>query len=210
MTITIILLNIYYIGITIALLVRDILWLRTVMIFAGISIITYGIVENNNVIIMWNSLFLTINIIQIIRLELERRHIHIAEDIIDIYKDVFFDMTKYEFRFFWKHGSIQEVEDDLICKEGVRQNKLYLILSGKVRIERSNKFVGYLGRGSFIADMAFLTKGPATADVIAYGKVKYITWHRAEIENMKKVYPDILNKLQLEIGKDLIHKLQNK
>ena len=204
----IVLLNLYYIGVTIALLVRDILWLRTVMICAGSCLITYGIITNNSVVISWNFLFLSINLVQVIRLLIERKPIKINDEIIDLYTDIFSEMKKYEFLYFWKHGLIHDVDNDIICKEGELQKDLSLIISGKVLIKKDENVITELGRGRFIAEMGYITSHPASANVIAEGKVKYISWNKNSIDKMSKVYPDLKNKLQIIIGKDLIHKLK--
>ena len=200
-------LNLYYFGVTIALLIRDILWLRIVLIIAGGSLVTYGFMSENHVVIAWNCLFLTINTVQVIRLIIERKPVHISDDIMDLYIDVFVEMTKKEFIYFFKRGERQEITDEFIVKEGKVQNRLSLVMEGSVIITRDDHEVATLGRGRFIAEMGFITRKPATADAKADGMVAYISWSRETIDKMKRVYPELGNKLQVILAKDLIHKL---
>ena len=51
-----------------ALLVRDILWLRAILIAAQISLFSYALLSANQSAAFWNGLFVLINTVQVIRL----------------------------------------------------------------------------------------------------------------------------------------------
>ena len=70
-----------------ALLVRDILWLRSILIAAQTSLFSYGMAISNYAVAFWNGLFVLINIIQVARLVRERRPIDLPTDLIDIYEN---------------------------------------------------------------------------------------------------------------------------
>ena len=204
-----ILLNSYYVGLAVALLIKDILWLRTVMIIAGICVITYGILSSNNVIVGWNSLFATINIFQVIRILIENKGVKIDENVLDIYNNVFSDMAKREFVRFWKQGQILSANSgDIICKDGVIQEDIFFIINGKVTVRKNEKKIAELSRGHFVAEMGFLTGKPASADVIAGENLRYIMWSYKKLKRFNEINPDFLSKLQLIISKDLTQKLK--
>ena len=204
-----ILLNSYYVGLAVALLIKDILCLRTVMIIAGICVITYGILSSNNVIVGWNSLFATINIFQVIRILIENKGVKIDENVLDIYNNVFSDMAKKEFLRFWKQGQILSANSgDIICKDGVIQEDIFFIINGKVTVQKNEKKIAELSRGHFVAEMGFLTGKPASADVIAGENLRYIMWSYKKLKHLNEINPDFLSKLQLIISKDLTQKLR--
>ena len=207
--INIILLNSYYIGLAVALLIKDILWLRSVMIIAGLCVITYGILISNNVVVGWNSLFATINIVQVIRILIENKGVKIDENVLDIYNDFFSDMVKKEFLRFWKQGQILSSNSgDIICKNGVIQEDIFFIINGKVTVQKNEKNIAELSRGHFFAEMGFLTGKPASADVIAGDNLRYIMWSYKKLNRLNEINPDFLNKLQFIISKDLTKKLK--
>jgi len=71
-----ILLNIYYLGVAIAFLVKDILTLRIIMIIAGLCMIGHGFLSDNKIVIFWLSLFTIINSVQeFFLLDLSRHNI---------------------------------------------------------------------------------------------------------------------------------------
>ncbi len=208
MNTAIILLNVYYSGVAIALLVHDILWLRLIMIFAQGSLITYGLFIENTVIIAWNSAFVSINVVQSIRLFIERRPVAVDPEIRDIYKNIFNDMSEKEFNYFWKHGSYMNFTDRIICSTGSIQNNLLLLLTGVAMVKKEGREIANLVRGNFIGEMGFITDSPASADVFAEGEVTCICWERSVFYSIMKAHPDIINKLQKIISLDLINKLQ--
>jgi len=205
-----VLLNLYYAGVAAAFLVREIFWLRIVMIFAASCVISYGIITSNYTVVIWNSIFLAINTVWVIRLYIERRPIPLSDDLEELYNIIFTEMSKQEFLHLWKQGTIKSAQNVLLCKKGELYDKVSCIVSGKVIVKKNNAIFKELGRGKFFAEMSFLTREPASADVFAEDEVTYITWSRKVVENMKKVYPELPQKLQLIISKDLVFKLQSR
>ncbi|MCK4338877.1 MAG: cyclic nucleotide-binding domain-containing protein, partial [Candidatus Cloacimonetes bacterium] len=176
---------------------------------AGICVITYGILINNNVVVGWNSLFATINIVQVMRILIENKGVKIDENVLDIYNNVFLDMAKKEFVRFWKQGQILSANSgDIICKDGIIQDDIFFIINGKVTVRKNEKKIAELSRGHFIAEMGFLTGKPASADVIAGENLRYIMWSYKKLKRFNEINPDFLSKLQLIISKDLTQKLK--
>ena len=202
------LVNLGYILMLLALLVRDILWLRSILMSAQIILFSYGLVSENYSVAFWNILFFAINGFQVSRLIRERRPIELPSEITDIYENIFFSMRRREYLNLWHMGSINSVENEQFIKKGRKQKKLYLILSGKVRVENKGALITKLGRGSFLAEMSFLTGNPATADVIADGKVRYIFWEQQKLNDLQKINADLFIKLQNILGKDLTEKVK--
>ena len=202
------LVNLGYILMLLALLVRDILWLRSILMSAQIILFSYGLVSENYSVAFWNILFFAINGFQVSRLIRERRPIELPSEITDIYENIFSSMRRREFLNLWHMGSIDSVENEQFIKKGRKQKKLYLILSGKVRVENKGALITKLGRGSFLAEMSFLTGNPATADVIADGKVRYIFWEQQKLNDLQKINADLFIKLQNILGKDLTEKVK--
>jgi len=204
-------LNAYYIGIAIALLLKKILWLRIVMVLAGISMICYGISINENSITRWYILFVIINLVQIFRIFKSKKEININENIIDIYDNVFADMTRREFILFWKEGKkISALKGETLCKQDVVQGNIILVLTGKLSVFKNNILIAELHRGNFAAEIGYLSNSPATADVIAETNMTYMSWNRILFENLKNSNLLLYHKLEKIFSKDLIEKIEHK
>jgi hypothetical protein len=205
----IILLNAYYLGVAIAFLIKEILWLRIVMVIAGICMIIQGILAENNIIIAWIALFTVINTVQIIRILRERRDIELDPEIAGFYQKVFFDMTKKEFQILWNKGERKQIGSKaLLCKENEDLEAVILILSGQALVEKDGKIAAELNSGAFVAEMSYLTGLKPSADVRSINELEYIAWPYSKLKRLKEIYPDLHNKFQLVLSKDLTHKLK--
>lgn len=200
-------LNGYFIFVTLSLLAKEILWLRVFMIFAGISIVIYGIIADNSVVAIWNSGFLLINVVQVIRLLNERKPITLPENLEEIYNSNFNTLRRKEFLNFWNIGQIHKENNIKLCEEGKIQKEIHLILNGEVSVVKNGNEITKLSKGSFVGEISFLTGKPANADVISISEVEFISWSQDKLRNFKLANKDLFIKLQTALGENLSKKL---
>ena len=81
-------------------------------------------------------------------------------------------------------GTINKVSDILLIKQGEHQKEISMILSGLVDVKKDDIQIAALVRGSFIAEMSFLTGKAASADVYANGTVRYISWNQKKLKDL--------------------------
>lgn len=205
-----VLLNAYYAGNAIAFLIRDIFWLRIVIVIAGFCMIARGILLNNVVIIGWISIFTLINIYQIISLIRAKQDVKLVSKLQKIYDKTFSDMTKREFVKFWNLGYDKFYnKGEIILQDGDKMERLYLIISGKVIIKKNENSVTRLDCDKFIGEMSFLSENPVSADVLTENNVELRTWNRNILNHLNKNQHQLYNKFHLILSKDLIKKLKN-
>ena len=194
----------------VALAIRDVLFLRIVLSFANVLQVVYQYGFNDNPdIAVWNALFLIINIIQVVKLMKERAPIKIPDDIEDVYRTKFSDMTHREFLYFWSLGKQRDVEDCSIIKEGEYQKNLFLILSGNASVSRDDRVIATLHRPEFVGEISFITREPASANVDADGRLYYIEWNQDELRRMKVKNSTFWTKLNQCLGEDLARKIKH-
>ena len=68
--------------------------------------------------------------------------------------------------------------------------------------------IAELSRGSFIAEMSFLSGDPASADVQCGPPVETITWSQENLANLKKLNFELWIKIQHVLSKDLVGKVR--
>ncbi|MFC1844288.1 cyclic nucleotide-binding domain-containing protein [Thermodesulfobacteriota bacterium] len=204
-----IVLNISYILVTIGLLVRDMLLLRSMITISELLIIGWALTVGNHVIAGWNAVFLVINLVQIVRLIIERMPVKLPKELEDIYKNVFNELKEREFLYFWNTGKTISITDKFLCRENQHQDELMLILDGQVSVRKNGIEIAKLKRGSFVAEMSFMTGEPSSADVVNSEKTSCIVWSKEKLKHLQQLNQDLLMKLQVTLGKDLTYKLQN-
>lgn len=204
-----ILLHLGYILMLIALVVRDILWLRSILISAQVSLFCYALIQGHHLVAFWNFVFVGINLFQVIRIVHERKPIEIDQEFVDLYKSTFHSMTPREFVYFWDMGQIKEAGADILIRQGDHQDELLLLMSGSVDVIKSGKIIAQLSQGNFMSEMSFITGEPASASVRSSGYVQYVAWSRAKLNDLRKLNPQLSIKLQGILGKDLINKIKS-
>ena len=203
----------------VALLVRDILWLRSILMGAQMLMIISSVVRlfslkvgegDAAIFLIANSIFFIINTFQVIRLLLERRPISLPDNLREIYTNLFSVMSRREFLYFWNTGKVNKIKKDFMVQEGEVPKELILIVNGAVSIQMAGREIAKRKRGSFVAEMSFMTGEKASADACAIDTVEYIGWDQDKLSNLKLANPDLMIKIQAILGKDLTKKLKQR
>ncbi len=203
------LVNLGYVLMLCGFLVRDILWLRGLLILAQTSLALYGLGIDRLPMAIWNALFVVINTVWVLRILKERRPVRIPDALRDLYSPHFAALTPQEFLQLWAAGRPMTVTDGPLIREGETPRDLFLIVDGKALVERSGESLGTLGRGRFLADMSFLTGHPASADVRAAGVLLVHAWPQEALRAWKTEKPALYMKLQGVLGADLAAKIRD-
>jgi len=198
-----------YFLVFLALAIREILWLRITITFGQSTLLTYSMINGNYNIAFWNSMFVLVNIIQIIIIYRERKQLDIPEEVQDIYESIFHTNTDRQFLYFWDHGKIGFVENTTIIKAGDIQKDLMLVLNGTAKVMRDKDVIAKLKRGQFIAEISYITGKTASADVEVGEGLTYMTWDREILDNLRKTKPVIMEKLDRILTLDIAEKLTN-
>tara|TARA_B100001093_G_scaffold475430_1_gene500994 strand:- start:137 stop:799 length:663 start_codon:yes stop_codon:yes gene_type:complete len=206
---SVIILNVGYALTFIALAIKEVLWLRTTLTAAQISLFTYHyFYADNSSAAFWTAIFVIVNTYNIVKILLERRPKLIPEEIRDLYDDTFESLTSNEFLYFWNMGTIKSVSDTYLIRSGEHQNNLLLVLSGKAFVEVNGNPIANLDRGAFIAEISFLSGEPASADVHVIEELIFVSWNSERLKNLKHDNPTFWMKLQHALSEDLIKKVK--
>ena len=205
-----IIIHLAYLITFIALSIRDVLFLRIVLSVACCLQVVYQYGFNNNPdIAFWNASFLAINLFQVVKIIKERSPVKIPDDIVDIYRTKFSDMTHREFLYFWSLGKQKDVTDVSLINEGEYQKSLFLILSGSAAVSRDSRVIATLHRPEFVGEISFITREPASANVDAKSRLYYIEWDQEELRRLKIKNSQFWTKLNQCLGEDLAKKIKH-
>lgn len=192
--------------------VRDILWLRILSVVAMFSLLPYYYCCGPAPMyepILWQSVFIAINLVQIALLILERRPVFLGEEEMRLYRSVFRGLSPREFVKLvglaeWKRAE----EGEVLLRQNEKVQQLALISTGRASVELDDRHIAEVGPCQFIGEMGFLTEEPASADVIAGIPVDYLSWPTKELRDFLRDNPQIHVKVQGILGVDLVEKLR--
>jgi len=191
-------------------LVRDILWLRLLIVTAICFVIPFYYFQPVPLMapVYWNLIFVGINLVQIAILLIERRPVTLSEIEQKLYDQVFRRLTRREvYKLFqlaqWKKLSAGEV----LVQQDIQLDNLMLINKGLASVQVDNNEVAKLDEGHFVGEMSYITGGKTSATVIASSDLEYVVWPTTSLEPFLRKHPDLRTALNAIIGVDLAGKL---
>jgi len=87
---------------------------------------------------------------------------------------------------------------DIIVKQGEKSNGLYVVIEGKVDVEKSGKTAATLGPGQYFGEMALLDEEPRTATVKAATAARCLVVYSWEFWSSVGKDPEALRSLLKE------------
>lgn len=205
------LVHIGYVLMLAALLSRDILWLRSILVCAQSLLATYAWHMGVHSIAWWNVLFVSINIVWVIVIVRQRRAVTLAPELARLHRKYFAALSAPEFLRVWRKGRHETLQaGSFLTHHGASPESLYFLLSGHVAVRHRHDGVTRLPAGYFVGEMSLLTGEPSTADAVADGVVKAIAWSAEEMAAIKRGDPILWAKMQSVLGHDLVEKLRTR
>jgi CRP-like cAMP-binding protein len=190
------------------LIARDVLYLRSLLVFAQIGIGVYAWGNGVPVIAAWNLLLVCINTFVSVQIVRERRSVVLPAPLQRLYDKHFSALTPPEFLRWWRQGQRETLDNEPLARAGQQPDWLYFLLDGTVRVSRDGQRVVDLPSGYFVAEMSLLTGRAANADVDASGTIEVVRWPRRDLQELRMRNPILWTKVQSVIGHDLVEKIR--
>jgi CRP-like cAMP-binding protein len=191
-----------------ALIARDILWLRAILVCAQFNLCLYALFQHLAGMAFWNGLFVVINVVWVLRILHERRAVQLPAELRELHARNFSALTPPEFLRVWALSEPVIVRDAQLIRQGEQPGSLYFLISGEAVVIQDGRHVARLRSGHFAAEMSLLTGGRATADVIARGELSLRRWPLERLNAIRAGNPALWSKIQSVLGHDLVEKIK--
>jgi hypothetical protein len=197
--------------IAVSYLVREIFWLRALSIISCIAGIAYNFFASAIPLwtpIIWNMVFMAVNVVQLLIILRERRGIEFRSEEKEIYQMIFKSFSALEFAKLMRVGKWLNVEQGAtLITEKQEATFVYLIYNGQVSIIISGKEVAKLKDGAFIGEMSFITGNPPSATAKTVTPTRLIAWRKDELRDLLHRNPAMESTMHATLGADLSKKL---
>ena len=80
---------------------------------------------------------------------------------------------------------------DAIVKEGSTGTALYVVLSGRARVERGSETIGQVKAGDFFGELALIEEHPRSASVVAEDETECLLFPAWEFTALLEEHPEI-------------------
>lgn len=193
-----------------ALLARDVLWLRGILVCAQSVLAMYAYMRGPAFLpyVFWNVLFVCINLYWVVRLLRERAAVELPDELKETYEKHFAALQPPEFLRLWHEGERGGTRGGQLVKEGTMPGNLYFLMNGMVAVKRGERELARLKAGSFVAEMSLLTGEVTTADVVALGDIEYMAWPAEKLARLRSRSPMLWSRLQSVLGHDMVEKIR--
>lgn len=81
--------------------------------------------------------------------------------------------------------------EEPIVKEGSTGTALYVVLSGRARVERGGETLGQMGAGDFFGELALIEEHPRSASVIAVEPTDCLLFPAWEFTALLEEHPEV-------------------
>ncbi|RFM23943.1 MAG: hypothetical protein D0433_08460 [Candidatus Thermochlorobacter aerophilum] len=197
--------------IALSYLVRDIFWLRSISILSSLAGIIYGysaLSEPLWINIIWNMVFIAVNIVWIAVILKERRSVDFTDEEKELYSTVFHTFSPVEFMKLMRIGKWKVCQpNEVLIVEHQPTDDMMLIYNGEVEVWVRDRKIATLKDGAFVGEMSFLTGNLPTATVKATKETRCVVWSKEELRKLLNRNPSMWATLQGVLSTDLTKKL---
>ena len=196
----------------IALLFRDMLWLRVVSILGTLLIFPMYIFSDEIgwTSIGWNSAHIVINSIQIVILILLRRPLVLKGIEKQIHTSIFYAITTRTFDKIFKLAKFEEyVNNTELIHIDEPIHNLYLVINGDVEVTLQDDTKRIVSSNTFLGEQAFITGETASATVrILSDRATLLKWDHQKLQDFLNKDVALSNTFDLILTSDIIEKLR--
>jgi hypothetical protein len=190
--------------------VRDILWLRLITVLATASLMLSFVLAPQPPLaaIIWQVVFLVINVVRIHLLIRERRPIPLAADEQHLANLVFRALRPRELVRLIRAGELVDHAPGVkLVRRGEVLADLMVIVRGTARVHLAEQAIE-IKDGTFIGELGFLTGKPPGADVEAATQLRVLRWQVEKLREFLDENPELRATMQQVLGSDLAAKLR--
>ena len=192
-----------------SVLMRKMVWLRTLAVASGVTKIIYRTVfVFDPISILWETLFVLVNVGQLLLIWWENRapsYTPEEQHFIDVIGPSLPPATA---RRLLRSGKwMDAAAGEKLTVEGERVQALTFISSGQVQIARNGVTVGACGPGDFLGEMTYASGRAATATAITTEPARLLSFERRALEAAQSSRPMLRIALQASFNRNLIDKL---
>jgi hypothetical protein len=156
--------------------------------------------------VFWSLILVLVNAWMIFRILADRAHFAMNEEERRLF-GLLDGLTPGEFRQLIKAGHWHSATSPTtITEENQPLDRLYYVLDGNVAIEKAGtRFT--IGPGTFIGEVAFLLKRPASAKVTLGDGARYVVWEIAALRRLMLRAPSLAMAVAAALNKDMAAKV---
>ena len=201
--------NASYILLILSMAMRNMLWLRILAVFSGVTGIIYdAFILHDPVGTFWESAFTLVNLIQWIWLSIEKRKLKLNSKEKELKHKFFPHIDDTELKQLFNCSKFRKFTPGTeLTRQGKKVENLYMIIQGEVDIRYQGERISLCKPGDLIGEIGFLTNSPASATAITATNCDLIEFNHSQLTTLIKNSAEIATNVNNIINKALTDKL---
>ena len=200
-----------YAVIAVSYLLTNIFWLRVAAV-VGLSLeIVYFLISGSPVwtSIVWDTVFILINLVQVIRLLRDRLSLRLTTDQMAFLDPIVGDLDKAQIAQLLRTGEWRTLEPGAaLTVEGVPVKELTFVCDGRTEVAVKGQVIAHVASGAFVGDVSFTTGLAATATVVAEVTSRVLAFDQMKLKALCVRDEQIASALYRRIGGGLADKMR--
>jgi hypothetical protein len=192
-----------------SMLMRRMVWLRTLAVASGLAKIVYrGFFIVDPVSVLWETVFVLVNVVQLLVIwYYEYRH-RFSDEQAHFADSMPQSVERRAIKKMLAFSRLIEVEEGkAITVEGEAVKDLVYIASGVAKVETAGRIVAVCGPGDYIGELSFLTGAAATATTTAAKPVRLLAFDQAKLHQAIESDAGIRRAMEAGLNRNLVGKL---
>jgi hypothetical protein len=198
-----------YLLLIVSMLMRRMVWLRTLAVASGLAKIAYrGFMIFDPVSVLWETIFVLVNLGQLLAIWYYERHHRFRGDELHFAENMPRGIERRSVRRLLSLATRRTVEiGDAVTVEGQPVTDLTYIAAGLVQIERDGKIIAVCGPGDFIGEMSYLTGAAASATARAIKPARCLAFNQDKLHRGAAADANVRKALEARLNHNLVGKL---
>jgi hypothetical protein len=198
-----------YLLLIISMLMRRMAWLRALAIASGLAKIVYrGFFVFDPVSVVWEVIFVAVNIGQLLILWYYERHHAFEEHQKHFVSSMPPDIERHSIKRLLELSTTREIEaGTLLTTEGQPVPELIFVSKGVAVVEKQGAAVAACGPGDYVGEMSFLTGRPASATARAFKPMTVVVFDQEKLKAAIDSDPGIRRAMEASLNLNLVGKL---
>ena len=198
-----------YFLLIVSMLMRRMVWLRTLAVGSGIAKIIYrGVLLPDPVSVFWETIFVAVNLGQLLLIWYYDKYHRFDADEQLFVDSMPKDVERRALRRLLKIAEHKTVEEGTtLTEEGQPVPRLMFLTRGVVTISRNEQVFAACGPGDYVGEMSFLTGNTASATAKAAKPVRLLLFDQRKLRLAARSDAGVRRVLEGSLNTNLVDKL---
>ena len=198
-----------YFLLILSMLMRRMVWLRSLAVVSGITKVIYrAFFVLDPVSVLWETIFVLVNIGQLLVIWYYENHHNFKDEEQHFADNMPAGVDRSSIKRFLALSDLVRVEEGgLLTTEGAAVGSLMYIADGVVKVESGGRIVAVCGPGDYVGELSFLSGHPASATVTAVKPVRMLVFPQGKLQSAIDGDPQLRRVLESALNRNLAGKL---